>query len=196
MVSIQTGVLIPDDFHLAKHFTFLGLASGKVHPDGLELIPTVAEGIRRLNEAKIPVVVVTNQSGIGRGYFTEETLAKIHDRLRQMLAENSARIDYIFFCPHLPNGGCDCRKPAPGMLLQAKNKHGFDLSKSFVIGDRMMDVEMAHRVKAIGVLVPEPGDQYSVDKEMAGSKDKPDFRAKDFVEAVDWILSRIHPKSL
>jgi len=165
-------------------------------PDGLTLIPTVAEGIRRLNEARLPVIVVTNQSGIGRGYFTEETLARIHNRLNQMLAEHSARIDDIFFCPHLPNGGCDCRKPAPGMLLQAKNKHGFDLSKSYVIGDRMMDVEMAHRVKAIGVLVPEPGDQYSVDKEMAGSKDKPDFRAKDFVEAVDWILSRIHPKSL
>lgn len=159
-------------------------------PDGLELIPTVAEGIRRMNEAKIPVILVTNQSGIGRGYFTEETLVEIHARLKEMLKERSAKVDDIFYCPHLPNSGCACRKPEPGMLLQAKKKHGFDLSISFVIGDRMMDMEMAHRVKAIGILVPEPGDQYNVDCEIRASKEKPDFRTKTFLEAVDWILSR------
>jgi len=158
-------------------------------PNGIELIPTVAEGVKKMNEAKIPVILVTNQSGIGRGYFTERTLGGIHTRLKEILRESSAEVDDIFHCPHLPNSGCTCRKPEPGMLLQAKKKHGLDLSKSFVVGDRMMDVEMAHRVKATGVLVPEPGDQYHVDDEIRASKEKPDFRAKTFLEAVDWILS-------
>ena len=160
-------------------------------PNGLEFIPTVPEGIKRLNDANIPVIVVTNQSGIGRGYFTEETLVKIHERLRRMLADRSARFDDIFYCPHLPDSGCDCRKPGPGMLLQAKKKHGYDLSRSFVIGDRMMDIEMAHKVKAAGILVPEPNDQYAVDDEVNLSPDKPDFRARTFLEAVSWILARL-----
>ena len=159
-------------------------------PDGLELIPTVAEGIRKLNEGEIPVIMVTNQSGIGRGFFTEETLGRIHERLKEMLQERSAKVDDTFYCPHLPNSGCSCRKPEPGMLLQAQKKHGFDLSRSFVVGDRMMDIEMAHKVNAVGVLVPEPGDQYNVKEEIKRSKDRPDFQAHSFAEAVDWILSR------
>lgn len=159
-------------------------------PNGLELIPTVAEGIRKLNEAGIPVVVVTNQSGIARGYFTAERLAEIHDRMREALAVRGARVDDVFYCPHLPGSGCPCRKPAPGMLLQARDKHGFDLRRSFVIGDRMMDIELANAVGATGILVPEPGDQYHVDDEIAKSRCGPDFRAREFVQAADWILAR------
>lgn len=147
--------------------------------------------MRRLNQAGIPVIVVTNQSGIARGFFTEETLESIHRRLGEMLANHSARFDDIFYCPHLPNAGCSCRKPSPGLLHQAQKKHGFDLAGSYVVGDRMMDVEMAHAVNAIGVLVPEPGDQYNVDKEVELSKEKPDFRASTFAEAVGWILDRV-----
>jgi D-glycero-D-manno-heptose 1,7-bisphosphate phosphatase len=122
-------------------------------PDSLELMPTVTEGIRKLNRAGIPVIVVTNQSGIGRGYFTEETLNTIHERLKEMLAKKGAKVDDIFFYPHLPDAGCFCKKPAPGLLLHAREKYGLDLLKSFVIGDRMLDVEMAHAVGAIVVLV-------------------------------------------
>jgi D-glycero-D-manno-heptose 1,7-bisphosphate phosphatase len=160
-------------------------------PNGLELIPTVAEGIKRLNDAKLPVIVVTNQSGVRRGYFTEETLKTVHDRMRQILASHGAKIDDIFYCPHRPDEGCKCRKPAPGMLTQAKDKHGLDLTRSFVIGDRMMDVGMAHAVGAKGILVPEPGDQYNIEKEIRESTTKPDFRADTFVQAVDWILERL-----
>ena len=160
-------------------------------PNGLELIPTVADGIKRLNDAKLPVIVVTNQSGVRRGYFTEETLKTVHDRLRQILASHGAKIDDIFYCPHRPDEGCKCRKPAPGMLIQAKDKHGFDLTESFVIGDRMMDVGMAHAVGAKGILVPEPGDQYNIEKEIRESTTKPDFRADAFMQAVDWILERL-----
>jgi D-glycero-D-manno-heptose 1,7-bisphosphate phosphatase len=160
-------------------------------PNGLELTPTVAEGIKRLNDAKLPVIVVTNQSGVRRGYFTEETLKTVHDRLRQILASHGAKIDDIFYCPHRPDEGCECRKPAPGMLIQAKDKHGLDLTRSFVIGDRMMDVGMAHSVGAKGILVPEPGDQYNIEKEIRESTTKPDFRTDTFMQAVDWILERL-----
>ncbi len=160
-------------------------------PNGLELIPTVAEGIKKLNDAGIPVIVVTNQSGIARGYFTPEKLEEIHSHMKEALAVRGARVDDIFFCPHMPNAGCPCRKPAPGMLLQARDKHNIDLQRSFVIGDRMMDVELAHAVNASGVLVPEPGDQYRVDDEIAKSNCKPDFRATTFSEAADWVLKKV-----
>jgi D-glycero-D-manno-heptose 1,7-bisphosphate phosphatase len=160
-------------------------------PDGLELIPTVAQGIRKLNEAGIPVIVVTNQSGIARGKFDEKRLGEIHARLREMLAAEGAHIDDIFFCPHMPDAGCRCRKPAPGMLLDAAAKHGVDLKKSFVIGDRMMDVELAHKVGAKAVLVPEPGDQYDVGSEKKRSKERPDMETESLADAVLWTLARI-----
>ena len=160
-------------------------------PSGLELIPTVAEGMKKLNDAGISVVVVTNQSGIARGYFTEDRLKDIHEHMKMTLEAKGARILDIFHCPHMPNSGCACRKPAPGLLYQASEKHGIDLTESFVIGDRMMDIEMAHAEGATGILAPEPGDQYNVAKEIRESKDRPDFIAKSFLEAVDWILAKI-----
>jgi len=112
-----------------------------------------------------------------------------------MLEEHGARIDDIYYCPHMPDAKCDCRKPAPGMLLDAKKEHGFDLTRSYVIGDRMTDVEMAHRVGAKGVIVPELGDQYHVDDEIEASIEKPDIRKETFADAVDWILMDIKKKS-
>lgn len=159
-------------------------------PNGLELIPTVAEGIKRLNDAGIPVIVVTNQSGIARGYFTHERLAEIHGRMKEALAVRGAHVDDIFYCPHMPDAGCRCRKPAPGMLHDARDKHGMELGRSFVIGDRMMDIELANAVGATGILVPEPGDQYHIEDEIEKSKCKPEHRAKDFLEAVEIVLTR------
>lgn len=160
-------------------------------PIGLELIPTVAEGIKRLNDAGIQVIVVTNQSGIARGHFTPERLDEIHGRMKEALGVRGAHVDDIFYCPHMPDAGCPCRKPAPGMLYDARDKHDIDLGKSFVIGDRMMDIELAHAVGATGILVPEPGDQYHIDDEIAKSKCKPELRAKDFSEAAEMVLARM-----
>jgi len=164
------------------------------YPEGLELIPTVAEGIKKLNDAGILVIVVTNQSGVGRGFFDEDQLKAIHRWMEDILAEQGARVDGIYYCPHLPDAGCKCRKPAPGMLLEASEEHGIDLKHSFVIGDRMMDIEMAHAVHAKGILVPEPGNQYNVEKGIRESKTKPDFGADTFMQAVDWILERIRKR--
>lgn len=177
----RDGTLVFDKHYLAN-------------PNGLEIIPTVPEGIKKLNEAGIPVIVVTNQSGVARGRFDEAALDRIHQRLNEMLEKQGAKIDDLYYCPHMPDAGCDCRKPEPGMLLKARKEHGFNLKKSYVVGDRMLDVEMAHRVGAMAVLVPEPGDQYRVDDEIKASKEIPDMRKATFVEAIDWILRDIKRK--
>ncbi len=176
---------------MPAHFTSSGKRVAVFVEDGLELIPTVAEGIKKLNETNLPVIVVTNQSGIARGRFDEKRLAEIHARLRELLSADGAHVDDLFFCPHMPDAGCRCRKPAVGMLLDAAQRHGIDLKRSFVIGDRMMDIEMAHRVGARAALVPEPGDQYDVESEKRKSKETPDIQTSTFVEAVDWILGKV-----
>lgn len=160
-------------------------------PEGLEFIPTVVDGLKLAAQLELPIIIVTNQSGVGRGYFTEEILAEVHAKLLSMLSENGIRIADIFHCPHVPGSGCNCRKPAPGMLLEAAEKHGIDLAASFVIGDRMMDIELAHAVGAKGVLVPEVGDQYEVDKEIDASSEKPDHRTDTFLKAAMWVTDEV-----
>ena len=114
-------------------------------PEDFELLLGAAEGIRLLNEHGFKAVVVTNQSGIARGYFTEEMLAKIHDKLQKELAKRGARVDAIYYCPHHPDDNCDCRKPKPKMVLQAAIELDIDLSQSYIIGDNVMDTELAKR---------------------------------------------------
>jgi D-glycero-D-manno-heptose 1,7-bisphosphate phosphatase len=117
-------------------------------PEELRLIPNAARAIREANEFGVKVFIITNQSGIARGLFTETDLAAIHERLIAMLAKEGARVDAIYFCPHHPGYGttpykrdCACRKPKPGMLKKARKDHGIHLSQSFVIGDRGIDMQ-------------------------------------------------------
>jgi D-glycero-D-manno-heptose 1,7-bisphosphate phosphatase len=123
------------------------------HPDRLRLLPRSVEAIKKINQQGIKTIVITNQSGIARGYFTEKSLHEIHQKLKDLLAQAGARIDDIYFCPHHPDDACDCRKPATGMLKAAAGEHAVDLRRSFVIGDKLTDVELAHRVGAKGILV-------------------------------------------
>ena len=136
-------------------------------PDKLVLFDGVGGSIRRLNDAGFLVIVVTNQSGVGRGYFTESRLSEIHDKMRSDLAEDGAKLDAIYFCPHLPEEGCECRKPNIGMVLQAMMDFDIDLSSSFVVGDSEREMELARRIGAKGIQV------------------SPGF---DFRQAVDQIL--------
>jgi D-glycero-D-manno-heptose 1,7-bisphosphate phosphatase len=122
-------------------------------PDQLELYPGVAAAIRRLNEAGFGVAVITNQSGIARGYFDLARLEAIHARLTGLLAAEGARIDGIYLCPHGPDDACDCRKPLPGMVSQAVAEHGFDPAQAVMIGDKEVDVELGLAVGAATFLV-------------------------------------------
>ena len=117
-------------------------------PEQLELLPTVADTIAMLNSRRIAVVVVTNQAGIARGYFPEHRLDAVHLQLGRLLAEQNAKLDGIYYCPHHPTAGlgvyksvCECRKPMPGMLIRAAQELGLDLSRSLMIGDRESDLQ-------------------------------------------------------
>ena len=122
-------------------------------PDQLELYPGVGAAIRRLNRLDLGVAVVTNQSGIARGYFDLARLEEIHTRLYALLESEGAVIDGIYVCPHGPGDACDCRKPLPGMVEQAVADHHFDPSRSFMIGDKEVDVELGRAVGAATFLV-------------------------------------------
>ena len=111
-------------------------------PEGVQLIPGATDAVRRLNEAGVLVVVITNQSGIARGLLTEDEYLRVEERVRLEFADAGARIDATYHCPHHPaiTGQCDCRKPALGMYLQARDEHGLDTRSSLFVGDRWRDV--------------------------------------------------------
>jgi D-glycero-D-manno-heptose 1,7-bisphosphate phosphatase len=122
-------------------------------PAQVELIAGAAEGLRRLRDLGLELVVVTNQSGLGRGYFTADTLAAIHARLVECLAAEGVELAGIYVCPHLPTDGCRCRKPGPGLLEQAARERRFDPREAFVIGDKASDVELGRRAGSTTLLV-------------------------------------------
>jgi D-glycero-D-manno-heptose 1,7-bisphosphate phosphatase len=128
-------------------------------PSQVVLIAGSAQAIARVNRQRVPVVVVTNQSGVARGYFPESRVGEVHKRLSQLLAEHGAHIDRYYFCPHHPTEGvgpyrisCQCRKPRRGMLLRAAEELGLDLARSVLVGDKLSDLE-AGSVCASAILV-------------------------------------------
>jgi D-glycero-D-manno-heptose 1,7-bisphosphate phosphatase len=122
-------------------------------PDGLELLPNALEGLRELRELGAMLVVVTNQSGVGRGYFPIEAVEPMHERLRELLAEGGVELDAIYVCPHAPDDGCACRKPGSALFERAAADLGLDLAESFVLGDKDADVEAGRRIGATPVLI-------------------------------------------
>lgn len=155
-------------------------------PEDFELLATVGPGIRLLNQAGFKVVVITNQSGIARGYFTEEMLERIHQKMTDELAKYGAHIDAIYYCPHYPDEGCECRKPKPKLVYQAIKQLHIHPQQSFTIGDRLMDVELAGAIGCKCVMVPsEPGKE-----ELKNSDVFPDYIASDFESAAKWILEQ------
>ncbi len=126
----------------------------------VRLLPGAAEAVRRVNEAGVRVVVVTNQAGVARGYFPEDRVAEVHAHLSAVLGERGARIDTYYYCPHHAESGvgaykvdCDCRKPKPGMLRTAARELGLDLSRSWMIGDKVCDLKAGAAAGCRTVLV-------------------------------------------
>jgi len=130
------------------------------HPDRFKIFSFVPESIKIFNELGYIVIVVTNQSGVARGYFNEELVHELHNVLKETVARNNAYITDIYYCPHHPIEGipeyrvdCDCRKPKPGMVLKAKDQYNINLEQSFMIGDRYSDVQFGKRLKMKTALV-------------------------------------------
>ena len=119
----------------------------------VELLPTAAQGLRLLQDAGLGLTVLTNQSGLGRGYFDWDTLNAVHARLVQLLADEGVSLDRIYVCPHTPEDECSCRKPQLGLAQRAAAELHFDLTESFVIGDKPCDIELGRRIGALAFLV-------------------------------------------
>lgn len=122
-------------------------------PGQVELLPGVAEAVRRLNEAGVPALVVTNQSGVARGYFGMDEVHRVNERLAELLTLQGAVLDAVYVCPHQQGDGCNCRKPATGMLEAAAVDWNVSLPASFVVGDKPCDVDLGRAAGAGALLV-------------------------------------------
>lgn len=152
-------------------------------PDQIELLPNAAAGIALLRSLGFRVVVVTNQSAIGRDIISIEALGEIHRRLRQVLRRESTEVDAIYFCPHLPDDGCKCRKPSIGMAERAALEHNISLSECFVIGDNVCDIELGKNISATTILV-RTGYGKKVEKE---KETQPDYVVDTLFDAAHLI---------
>ncbi|MFC2066749.1 D-glycero-beta-D-manno-heptose 1,7-bisphosphate 7-phosphatase [Chloroflexota bacterium] len=154
-------------------------------PEDFEILPTVIEAIRLLNQNGFKVVVITNQSGIARGYFSEGILAQIHDKMKGELAQAGAQLDAIYYCPHHPDDGCECRKPKVALFLKAAKELDIDFGFSYMVGDMQMDIGAGKSLGCRTVLVttgPKGGN---------GVIDPPDYIAGNLLEAAQWIISGV-----
>ncbi len=158
------------------------------HVDRFQIFPYAAEAIRHLNQAEIPVIVVTNQSGIARNIFPESLVHEVHKKMVKELAAGGAWIDAIYFCPHKSEDDCQCRKPSPGLLEQAAREHALDLAASWVVGDRYADLEMAHAAGARGILVMTGYGRGEYELHRDTWPRQPDLLAANLSEAVRLIL--------
>ncbi|MFB2936493.1 D-glycero-beta-D-manno-heptose 1,7-bisphosphate 7-phosphatase [Aerosakkonemataceae cyanobacterium BLCC-F154] len=122
-------------------------------PAQVELIPGAARGLRKMQKMGLGLAAITNQSGIGRGYFSLARLTEIHQRMCQLLAVEGVDLDQIYYCPHRPEDNCQCRKPLTGMVQLAAKELGFDPQRSFVIGDKPCDIQLGQKVGATTFLV-------------------------------------------
>ena len=160
------------------------------HVSRFRLLPEAAPAIRRLNEAGLPVVVVTNQSGAARGYFPPALVEEVHRHLQDLLAREGARLDAIYTCLHAPDAGCSCRKPRPGLLLQAAAELGLDLGRSHLVGDRYMDIQTAANAGSHGILVL-TGYGLGEYEYLHGSHPaKPVHVAANLIKAAEYIINR------
>jgi len=165
-------------------------------PERVEFFPWTIDAIRVLNRAGLAVVLVSNQSGIARGFFTDAVVEDVHRRMGEMLAGGGARIDAYYYCPHHPDGSvaafakaCDCRKPARGLVDRAMAEFGVDPAQSFVVGDRWLDIGLARTVGARGVLVRTGYGEREEGQPPGGIK--ADAIVDNLIAASSWILNNL-----
>lgn len=175
----EVAAFIDRDGTLCRHVPYLSSV------ENFELLPTAAPGVRRLNEAGVRTVVVTNQSGIGRGYFDRADADQIHERMVERLATADAQLDDILLCPHHPDANCDCRKPEPGLFLEAADTHDIALEESFVVGDRRSDLEAGRRLGCTTILFPSP------ETAVSPGEIESDYTVSRFDDAAGIIVSAV-----
>lgn len=174
------------------------------HPARLKLLPGAAAAVRRLNQAGVLAIVLSNQAGVARGYFTMDVLNKTMTRLRRLLGERNAHLDAIYFAPFHPSSAdpqwCEdpneMRKPGLGMIRKACEEWPVDFENSYMVGDRLNDVKFAHRAGVPGVMVKTGYGLGEVTYESSNWDDQPDFIADDLGGAVAWILRDLRERGV
>jgi D-glycero-D-manno-heptose 1,7-bisphosphate phosphatase len=164
-------------------------------PGRIRFIEGAEETIRRLRGAGFKVICVSNQSGVARGFFTEQKVREIHERLQALLRAGGAELDAIYYCPHHPDFGndfyrkvCECRKPAIGMLKQAEAEHAIDMGKSFLVGDSPADI-LAGKEAGVKTILVKSGREENEKSTGEGEQEaRPDFNAGTLLEAAKIIL--------
>ena len=151
-----------------------------------EFLPGVLEALAEAGDTDARLVIITNQSGIGRGLMTEDSLEEIHDRMLDSMKKEGVSLDGIYYCPHAPDAGCDCRKPKPGLLLRAAKELGIDLSQSIFIGDSEVDMEAGARAGVPTLLIRR---NESDPSPSPPGDNTPVAALSDLSEAVRWVLS-------
>lgn len=165
------------------------------HPARYRVFPYSAEAVRLLNEAGWLAILVTNQAGVARGYFSEDLIGAVHDVLKMELEREGARLDAIYYCAHHPTVGeppyrfdCDCRKPKPGLIRRAAEELEIDLMRSWMIGDRYSDIELARNAGVSSAFVLSGYGRGEWEYQRDGWKHEPDLVAEDLLEAVRKIV--------
>ena len=167
------------------------------HISRFVLLPGVGEAISLLNKNNHIVVITSNQSGVARGYFPIQLVQEIHELMKLKLTKDNAHVDGIYFCPHHPDGvvpeyskECICRKPNVGLIKQAEIELAIDMETSYVIGDRLLDIEFAHNANLPGILVLTGYGKGEVHYNMPHKSITPAYVAKDLLHAAQWILKQ------
>lgn len=165
------------------------------HLSRFHLLAGAARAVRLLNEQRYLVIVVSNQSGVARGYFPLGLVHEVHARMAELLGADGASVDRVYFCPHHPEGSvaefrtrCDCRKPRTGLMEQARKDFEIDMGRSWVIGDRYSDIEFADRAGLPGILVKTGYGRGELDHVIPNRPLRPVRAAEDLLDAVTWIL--------
>ena len=153
--------------------------------EDFKILPGVPEAIRLLNQHNFKVIIITNQSGISRGYFSKADLLHIHKYMRKELAKYNANIDAIYFCSHHPDEQCDCRKPKPKLILQAAAKYKIRLDLSYMVGDDIKDVITGRNAGCKTILLQKTPADHKIVNNIS-----PYYIAPDLITAVSWILNR------
>ncbi len=183
--ALRAAVFLDRDGTICEEMGYLN------HLSRLHIFPFAAAAIRKLNSAGFPVIVVTNQSGISRRIFPESLVNQVHARITEELGAAGARVDGYYYCAHTRQDDCTCRKPLPGLLEKAAREHGLSLERSFVVGDRYADVELAQGVGGRGVLVLTGYGRGEYEFYRQEWLRQPDFVAEDLSAAVDAILGEL-----
>ena len=167
------------------------------HPSRFRLFPYTADAIKLLNESGWLAIVVTNQAGVARGYFSEDVIVQIHEQVERELHNASARLDAIYYCAHHPSVGeppyrldCDCRKPKTGLIDRAAADFEIDLERSWMVGDRYGDLELAHNAGLHAAFVLSGYGRGEWEYQRGSWKIQPELVAEDLLDAVQQIVER------